>query len=112
MSNSTPGRGSDQFPLRFPDGMRDELKKRAASNGRSLNAEIISRLSKSIASEDMHYRMKRRKPWDGISPDHLDDDAMPLPDDAIDQLKKIDQMLDEIQDIKEFIAKTQRDLKE
>jgi len=44
----TTGRESDQFNLRFPDGMRDELKELAAKNGRSLNAEIIVRLKESI----------------------------------------------------------------
>ena len=44
MTNDTPGRGSDQFPLRFPDGMRGQLKKAAKENNRSLNAEIIARL--------------------------------------------------------------------
>ena len=44
MAKDTPGRGSDQFPLRFPDGMRDQLKKAAKENKRSLNAEIIARL--------------------------------------------------------------------
>lgn len=44
MTNDTPGRGSDQFPLRFPDGMRDQLKKAAKANGRSMNAEIIAKL--------------------------------------------------------------------
>lgn len=57
MAKDTPGRGSDQFPLRFPDGMRDELKKAAKENNRSLNAEIIARLEayeqKLINSEQM-----------------------------------------------------------
>ncbi|MGV6875949.1 Arc family DNA-binding protein [Pseudochelatococcus sp. B33] len=47
-----PGRGADQFPLRFPDGMREQLKAEAAKNGRSLNAEIIDRLSKSLEGSD------------------------------------------------------------
>jgi len=34
-------RGSDQFPVRFPDGMRDKVKALAARNGRSMNSEII-----------------------------------------------------------------------
>ncbi len=37
-------RGSEQFVLRLPDGMRDRLKNLAAENGRSVNAEIIARL--------------------------------------------------------------------
>lgn len=39
---------SDGFMLRFPDGMRDRLKELASLSGRSLNAEIIDRLEKSI----------------------------------------------------------------
>lgn len=31
----------DKYVIRFPDGMRDELKAAAKANGRSLNAEII-----------------------------------------------------------------------
>lgn len=34
--------------LRFPDGMRDQLKALAAENGRSLNAEIIHRLQSTL----------------------------------------------------------------
>jgi hypothetical protein len=44
MSDRKTGRGSDQFPLRLPDGLRQFLKDAAAENGRSLNAEIISRI--------------------------------------------------------------------
>lgn len=38
------GRGSDQFPLRLPDGLRDRIKAEADKNGRSMNAEIVARL--------------------------------------------------------------------
>lgn len=38
----------DQYMLRLPDGMREELKELAAKNGRSLNAEIVLRLRESI----------------------------------------------------------------
>lgn len=37
-------RGSDQFPIRLPDGVRDEIKREAKANGRSMNAEIVSRI--------------------------------------------------------------------
>ena len=40
-----PGRGSDKFPLRFPDGLRDRIKASAAENQRTMNAEIIHRLN-------------------------------------------------------------------
>lgn len=41
MAKDTPSRKLDQYIVRFPDGMRDELKAAAKANGRSLNAEII-----------------------------------------------------------------------
>lgn len=41
-------RGSDQFPLRLPDGMRDRIKESAEAAGRSMNAEIILRLERSL----------------------------------------------------------------
>ena len=45
------GRTSDRFQLRLPEGMRDELVE--AANGRSLNDEIIHRLTQSLEREDM-----------------------------------------------------------
>ncbi len=35
----------DKYVVRFPDGMRDRLKEEAANSGRSLNAEIVNRIS-------------------------------------------------------------------
>ena len=45
---SSTGRESDKFMLRLPDGMRDTLKEQAKANNRSLNAEIVARLEKSL----------------------------------------------------------------
>lgn len=42
------GRESDKFIVRFPKGMRAEIKRRAADNGRSMNAEIIFHLRKAL----------------------------------------------------------------
>lgn len=44
MAQDTPSRKLDQYIVRFPDGMRDQLKQAAKENNRSLNAEIIARL--------------------------------------------------------------------
>ena len=44
MTQDTPSRHLDQFVVRMPKGMRDRLKNEAIANGRSLNAEIVSRL--------------------------------------------------------------------
>lgn len=52
ISLNPPSRGSEQFVARFPDGMRDRIKAAAKANGRSMNAEIIIRLSESFSRED------------------------------------------------------------
>lgn len=39
-----PSQTQDKFTVRFPDGMRDEIAKRAEENGRSMNSEIIQML--------------------------------------------------------------------
>ena len=39
------GRCASQFPLRFPDGLREEIKAAAKANGRSMNAELVARLT-------------------------------------------------------------------
>jgi hypothetical protein len=43
------GRGSDQFMLRLPDGMRDFIAGMAERNRRSMNAEIVNALVHQIA---------------------------------------------------------------
>lgn len=45
-------RGSDQFQLRLPDGMREQIKQSADANGRSMNAEIIYRLEHGVCASD------------------------------------------------------------
>jgi enolase len=49
--SDTPARYLDKFMLRFPEGMRDRIAEVAKANGRSMNAEIIARLQKSLADE-------------------------------------------------------------
>lgn len=39
---------ADKFMLRMPDGMRERLKDEAAKSGRSMNAEIVSRLQMTL----------------------------------------------------------------
>ncbi|WP_312946321.1 Arc family DNA-binding protein [Agrobacterium sp.] len=43
------GRESDKFPLRLPDGMRDQIKDEADRNNRSMNAEIVFQLNRAYA---------------------------------------------------------------
>lgn len=58
------GRGADQYTVRFPEGLRDKLKEAAAANGRSMNSEIIERLSLSLESD---YRNKNTSTSNFIS---------------------------------------------
>ncbi len=53
MAGGKPGRGSDQFPLRFPDGMREMIAEAAARNGRSMNAEIVARLQLTLDADGL-----------------------------------------------------------
>lgn len=43
-----PSRTADQFVVRFPDGMRDRIAEEAKKNNRSMNAEIVARLERSL----------------------------------------------------------------
>ncbi|NYH12233.1 Arc family DNA-binding protein [Pseudomonas moraviensis] len=44
----------DRFVLRLPDGLRQTLKRLAKKNRRSLNAEIVARMERSLAG--LHSR--------------------------------------------------------
>lgn len=48
----------DKFVVRLPDGMRDEIAKKAESNGRSMNSEIIAAIEAWISgsSEDISQK--------------------------------------------------------
>ena len=45
---TAPSKLLDQYTVRFPDGMRDEIKTAAKTSERSMNAEIVFRLRKSF----------------------------------------------------------------
>ena len=45
---SPKSRDTEKYIVRFPDGMREQLKTAAADNNRSLNSEIIERLQQSL----------------------------------------------------------------
>jgi predicted HicB family RNase H-like nuclease len=44
-------RDSDQFNVRFPDGLRDLIRRVASKNHRSMNSEIIARLESTLEQE-------------------------------------------------------------
>ncbi|MEW4516592.1 Arc family DNA-binding protein [Proteus vulgaris] len=43
----------DKFVVRLPDGMRDQIAKRADENGRSMNSEIVQILQDALESESL-----------------------------------------------------------
>ena len=55
-----PSDKQDQFVLRLPDGMRDRIKTIAEENGRSMNAEIVARLSTSLDPSARESEAERR----------------------------------------------------
>jgi plasmid stability protein len=40
-----PSDKQDQFMVRLPDGLREDIKTAAKENGRSMNSEIVARLT-------------------------------------------------------------------
>jgi uncharacterized protein Yka (UPF0111/DUF47 family) len=46
-------RDHDKFIVRLPDGMRERIAHEAKVNGRSMNAEIVERLERTLESDDV-----------------------------------------------------------
>jgi hypothetical protein len=53
MSEDTPAKFQDKYILRLPDGMREYLKEAAKKNKRSLNAEIVDRLQRTMVVDEI-----------------------------------------------------------
>lgn len=53
MVSQVAGRGSDQFVVRLPDGMRDQIAADAKAKGRSMNAEIVARIANSAPEKTL-----------------------------------------------------------
>lgn len=51
MKNTKTHRSSEQFTLRFPDGMRNQIKAMAEANRRTANAEIIFLIERGMATD-------------------------------------------------------------
>lgn len=45
---TAPSRTADKFVLRLPDGMRDRIAQIASANHRSMNSELVTRLTDSL----------------------------------------------------------------
>lgn len=63
-----PSETADRYIVRFPEGMREQIKIAADVNGRSMNAEIVQRLKSTFADE----------PWGRVYIDFPDETATRL----------------------------------
>jgi plasmid stability protein len=54
-------KASDRLQFRLPEGMRDKLVEAATANGRSLNEEIIDRLTQSLERDAVQRLSNRLK---------------------------------------------------
>lgn len=100
MSDPKPGRGSDQFPLRFPDGMRDIIKNRADSSGRSMNAEIVAILESAIANPpELVADLKKLT-------DMLDDECEIMVGDLREKVEELEEVKKENIALKEIVDKS------
>ncbi|WP_310637543.1 Arc family DNA-binding protein [Delftia acidovorans] len=45
---SSTGRDSDKFMLRLPDGVRERIAEAAKANNRTMNAELVARILKTL----------------------------------------------------------------
>ena len=61
-------RQDPQLKLRLPEDLKDKIAKAAEKSGRSMNAEIVSRLEQSIDFEDEYGDLETvmREIWDDI----------------------------------------------
>ena len=50
---TAPSKQLDQFVVRLPDGMRDQIKASAQKNNRSMNAEIVHAIGFYFAFDDL-----------------------------------------------------------
>lgn len=67
-----PSARQDQFNLRLPEGMRERLRVAAEESGRSMNAEIVSRLEASLDNDELGVLMGAEIPQDILDPTFLD----------------------------------------
>lgn len=113
MAKDTPGRGSDQFPLRFPDGMRDQLKKAAKENNRSLNAEIIARLELAssyeterikIVLERDHYKQREQDLF--IQTNILNEEIKKLKSVLVNKEKELSRLKDFDKDFRSYVKQS------
>src|ERR1044072_9195210 len=56
MSTKPPSRDLDKIIVRLPDGLRQRLADKAKENGRSVNAEVVHAIVKTLDFEKLTFR--------------------------------------------------------
>ncbi|NTI79168.1 Arc family DNA-binding protein [Rhizobium rhizogenes] len=117
--SSFPSDDIDKLLVRFPEGMRDRIKESADLLGRSMNAEIIQRLKRSL-EESRDDRVKLDLPgdvWNALMADaaihglQMDERAVEILTNAYHEsadytlaLEKLRDMSGQISDLSELVA--------
>lgn len=60
MTDDAPSRQQDKFVVRLPDGMRERIAAAAEAAGRSMNAELVKRISESFPPVEDELIARRR----------------------------------------------------
>ena len=115
-------RESDKFVLRLPDGMRDTISELAKASGRSMNAELVHRIQRTI-DEDTALAESGVKIIEGmkiIEGLNLDRSALTLPPSTVltpHEIYKDDPRYtpyvrrEEIQEVLDYITQEMKDKK-
>jgi len=61
-----PVQPQDKFVVRFPDGLRDQIADAAKASGRSMNAEIVTRLEWSLEAQLLDQVEQLHRNLDGV----------------------------------------------
>jgi predicted DNA-binding protein len=75
-------RDADQYMLRLPPGLRDQVARRAAENGRSMNTEIIDAIEKHLRDADRVSQL-----WEAFEKHRANIEAIDLIFNAVDHLE-------------------------
>jgi len=73
---------ADQYMLRLPPGLRDQVARRAAENGRSMNTEIIDAIEKHLKGADRLTQL-----WEAFEKHRANIEVIDLVFNAVDHLE-------------------------
>lgn len=81
---SSTGRESDKFMLRLPDGVRERIAEAAKANNRTMNAELVARILKTLDD----------RPAPSVEQDRKIFALPPMTEEALEAMKRIEWKLE------------------